>query len=293
MKLIPLILSTADVKAIFENRKTRHTVPVKPQPIDNTLVDGNFFHGNHKGYVKVDGHPNWQQQFAIGFGPFGSPGDSEWQTGRPPEDGMYWVDGQDGPLQLTPHKKNAVSVYQIGASSAVCVPSCVLKWKRMGSIMYCREAWRLRGWDFEEGTMLIEYATGEKKNCRVYDPTEDSGWLMNQVEMLESKGYIIATSSERFEFTDKQQPFNSPVTMPREASRIWLEVTDVVCKRVRDITEEEAKEHGCILYNGSTQIQSFSVDYGKRHGLDSWNNNDYVFSASFKILSTTGKPSYL
>lgn len=77
-KEIPILFSTAMVQAILAGRKTQTRRVVKPQPIDNTEVDGNFFEGNHKGYVKVDGHPNWKEQFAYEFCPYGKAGDILW-----------------------------------------------------------------------------------------------------------------------------------------------------------------------------------------------------------------------
>jgi len=303
MKLHPLILTTSDVQALIEGRKTRHSVLVKSQhiPVRDEVIDG-------KRLMRPSGWPLlFEEEFMSRFSPFGSPGDSEWQTGTPPEDGMYWVEGIGTPMKYVDRR---------------CPLPYQSRWKRMGSILYLREAWRLRGWDFEEGTMLVEYATGEKKNCRCYDPTEDSGWLMNQVEKLMEGGYLKTDpkDKERFVFTDKKQPFNSPLSMPREASRIYLENIGQIYKRVQDITEEEAKAEGMIV----TPEQALSNEYHRARlgdkipagdhqlayanywnhryftsisdqlkGNSAWDKNQWVFSCNWKVLSTTGKPSYL
>lgn len=56
---------------------------IKPQPGEDG--HGNFFHGNGKGFVKIDGHPNWRNKFISEFCKY-KIGDLLWQR----ESG--WVD---------------------------------------------------------------------------------------------------------------------------------------------------------------------------------------------------------
>lgn len=69
MKEHPILFTTEMIQAVLEGRKTMTRRIINPQPIDNTEIDGNFFDGRNRGYVKVDGHPNWQEQFAYEFCP--------------------------------------------------------------------------------------------------------------------------------------------------------------------------------------------------------------------------------
>lgn len=99
--------------------------------------------------------------------------------------------------------------------------------------------------------------------------------------------------------------------MPKRYARIWLEVTNVDAERVQDITEEQAKAEGireCVWQDihgvyriADTRSEAFLGEIGdyrtafeclwkQINGKDSWNNNDWVFAVSFKVLSKTGKP---
>lgn len=72
----PILFSSVMVNAIKDGIKTETRRVIKPDPIIST--DGNFYEGNYKGYVKMDGHPNWKNQFIHEFCPYGKIGDILW-----------------------------------------------------------------------------------------------------------------------------------------------------------------------------------------------------------------------
>ncbi len=91
------------------------------------------------------------------------------------------------------------------------------------------------------------------------------------------------------------------IHMPRWASRITLEVTDVRVQRVREISEEDARSEGCP---GDRPVAETLHDYGngylsarvrfcrlwdsinsKRDGC-SWDANPWTFAISFKRVES-------
>lgn len=97
----------------------------------------------------------------------------------------------------------------------------------------------------------------------------------------------------------------SSLFMPKVDARIWLEVTNVRCERLQDITEADAIAEGILskvdetgwdtIYQiylpdaknwwAKNPIESFSSLWEMINGQDAWLNNPWVFVYEFKRIS--------
>lgn len=116
------------------------------------------------------------------------------------------------------------------------------------------------------------------------------------------------------------------IHMPKGSCRIWLEVESVGVERLHDISPNDAGAEGVEYWNVDAEafeggelvadyknymwrddesyedyysptyanpVLSFKSLWQKINGEESWNQNPWVWVVSFKVLSTTGKPSNL
>jgi hypothetical protein len=86
------------------------------------------------------------------------------------------------------------------------------------------------------------------------------------------------------------------VTMPREASRILLEITAIRVERLRDITRSDIRAQGfvCPPELASDEVSPNYKDWYPKawqdqwvsdNGAESWNTNPWVWCIEFKIIS--------
>ncbi len=87
-------------------------------------------------------------------------------------------------------------------------------------------------------------------------------------------------------------PWRSPIHMPRWASRLTLEITDVRVQRLHDISEEDAAAEGVIELRPTTC--SARDDYratwdainGKKHP---WESNPWIWALTFRMIKSCPK----
>ena len=97
--------------------------------------------------------------------------------------------------------------------------------------------------------------------------------------------------------------WNASIHMPKDAARIFLEVTNVRCERLNDISENDAIAEGIeTFYNEewdkisykdylktdntrtSSPIHSFASLWRSINGKDSWELNPFVWVYEFKLI---------
>lgn len=76
------------------------------------------------------------------------------------------------------------------------------------------------------------------------------------------------------------------IHMPRWASRILLEITDVRVERLQDISGEDARSEGFICDDSPAMgdIDEFSHTWKSTYGDDSWQANPWVWVIEFKQI---------
>lgn len=171
------------------------------------------------------------------------------------------------------------------------------RWK-VGDWLWVRESYQIQSWCLEDGEMTVRFATGDTLRCYYPGAGEDDTWIGNQIDRLVSGKYFKEDpdNEEYYIPTGKKQPFKPSIHMPKDAARIWLEVTDIKVERVQDISEEDAKNEGVEalgLYPGYdiSARGKFEGLWNMINGNESWDENPWVWVVSFKELSRTGKPA--
>ena len=76
--------------------------------------------------------------------------------------------------------------------------------------------------------------------------------------------------------------------MPRWASRILLEITDVRVEQLNDISEEDARSEGISGSSARDVKEAYAALWRSIYGSDSWRANPWVYVIKFKRIEGDG-----
>ncbi|WP_420854335.1 hypothetical protein [Rosenbergiella australiborealis] len=104
----------------------------------------------------------------------------------------------------------------------------------------------------------------------------------------EQQSWTQQVARVQIELCTKQvspEAWTPSIHMPRWASRITLEITDIRVERLNDISEDDAKAEGaptecCVI--GDKHLLGFRSLWKSIYGQDSWQSNPFVWVVEFK-----------
>jgi hypothetical protein len=118
-----------------------------------------------------------------------------------------------------------------------------------------------------------------------------SGWLQPHYRATDPTP-DLSCEHKRCEQTDNlcRNPWNSPLLMPRWASRITLETTALRVQRVQEISNEDAFAEGCDFRIAKTpnHANAFAIlwdSINAKRGY-SWESNPWVWALTFKRVES-------
>lgn len=132
------------------------------------------------------------------------------------------------------------------------------------------------------------------------DAPRDGTW--GDVEFYGCKDSQLSMMPERFRKSeycihraswdgDELVGWTPSIHMPRWASRITLEITDVRVERLNDISNDDAKSEGCWYGRGGgvpdkaiTPSDQFPTLWEEIYGDGSWSSNPWVWVIEFKRI---------
>lgn len=159
------------------------------------------------------------------------------------------------------------------------------------------------------GKYYVEFAKKDKLSERTkikcpYGSAGDELWVRESFHKYTSSDKIdmpvIYSYKADNPITSNAPIWKSPLFMPKEASRITLEITGISVERLQDITEEGALREGVTekwneiitfpkLDNKQIKTETYAAGYAKKwaelHGKESWNNSPWVWVIRFSVLS--------
>lgn len=133
--------------------------------------------------------------------------------------------------------------------------------------------------------------------ARAMRESGQTAWVLAKDYGVAPKTVRRVLANETWQDNIQQEPPN----MPRWASRITLEITNIRVERLNDISEEDALAEGILPDDGDcgysyvnehkfdcecceTASMKFRNLWNKINGAESWNSNPFVWCVSFKKL---------
>ena len=192
--------------------------------------------------------------------------------------------------QIIEYKGNAIAQFRISSINSPYDVKC--PYGQVGDRLWVRETWRIIGW-WEGNPYRLEYRDGEimdePHDSIDYDEDKYSDYAY-QCDNDCIKAGVQSREDGCFEFSEgKDIPtrWRPSIHMPRWASRIDIEITEIRVERLQEISEADARAEAPPEYDGwfETWKDCFKVLWDSINGKKyPWDNNPWVWVIGFKVV---------
>lgn len=179
--------------------------------------------------------------------------------------------------------------------------------------LWVQEEHRPVNWSFDDGEVTIEYRDGTTKTPHYltdeeFDNNPNDDYPFAVVDELLARNIPIIAGKDCFDFNNPNNlpHWRSADVMPRFASRLLLEITDIRIERMNDIGEDDAIAEGIKLIHSNpadrvgpnhftksngwyhcsrpTAAEVFKEIYKVSDDYDRYGENPWVWVVEFKVI---------
>lgn len=148
-----------------------------------------------------------------------------------------------------------------------------------GDGIWVRETWGVVSHAFSDDGLMIDWVP-DRPATAIHEMPFGNGYY---------SGYAIYAADGDFTwgdddgYEDGRSCWKPSIHMPRAASRILLEITDVRVERLRSMSQDDARAEGVIAASGPMEAGlAFRELWDSIYGEESWKANPWVWVIEFK-----------
>ncbi|WP_177336200.1 hypothetical protein [Klebsiella variicola] len=149
----------------------------------------------------------------------------------------------------------------------------------VGDRIWVRETWGVVSHAFSDDGLMIDWVP-DRPTTAIHEMPFGNGYY---------SGYAIYAADGDFTwgdddgYEDGRSCWKPSIHMPRAASRILLEITDVRVERLRSMSQDDARAEGVIAASGPMEAGlAFRELWDSIYGEESWKANPWVWVIEFK-----------
>ncbi|EMK22419.1 hypothetical protein [Leptospira kirschneri] len=163
-----------------------------------------------------------------------------------------------------------------------------------GDFLWVRETWRVGAWDVSTKSIAVDYRAdnfARREWIQIFDESRFKKLVEQSIIDSEEEGFSTYGINEGFKWEPGQSPcrWRPSLFMPKEFSRLTLEIKNIRIERLHQISEQDAENEGIQFLREIPDADEtlsardlFEVLWEDRNGRGSWKKNPWVWVIEYQ-----------